>query len=134
MKKICIIPARMGSSRFPGKPLEKANGMPLIVHVAKRCMLSRNLDYVVVATCDVEIKQICEQYNIHSIMTSNKHERCTDRVSEAVAKLELELNDEDLILMVQGDEILVTPGTSTCTSNNSTRKVRDTSSGPQRTH
>lgn len=109
MKKICIIPARMGSSRFPGKPLAKALGLPVIVHIAKRCLLSMNLDYVGVATCDKEIQEVCEQYNIPVLMTSDRHERCTDRVSEAIEKLSFGLNNDDFILMVQGDEILVAP-------------------------
>ncbi len=108
MKKICIIPARMGSSRFPGKPLAKARDIPVIVHVAKRCCLSNQLDYVGVATCDKEIQQVCEKYSIPVIMTSAKHERCTDRVNEAIEKLEFDLKSEDFIVMVQGDEILVT--------------------------
>lgn len=109
MKKICIIPARMGSSRFPGKPLAKALGLPVIVHIAKRCLLSMNLDYVGVATCDKEIQEVCGQYNIPVIITSDKHERCTDRVSEAIEKLSFSLSSKDFVLMVQGDEILVTP-------------------------
>ena len=109
MKKTCIIPARMGSSRFPGKPLAKAQGLPVIIHIAKRCLLSTNLDYVGVATCDKEIQLVCEQHNIPVIMTSARHERCTDRVSEAIENLNFNLSNEDFVLMVQGDEILVTP-------------------------
>lgn len=109
MKKIAVIPARMGSSRFPGKPLEKALGIPLVIHVAKRCLLSNNLDYVCVATCDKEIQDICDQYNIPSVMTSDQHERCTDRVSEALDNMGMDLREDDFVLMVQGDEILVTP-------------------------
>jgi 3-deoxy-manno-octulosonate cytidylyltransferase (CMP-KDO synthetase) len=109
MKKICIIPARMGSSRFPGKPLAKALDLPIIIHIAKRCMLSKSLDYVGVATCDKEIEAVCEQHNIPVVMTSSSHERCTDRVSEAIAKLDFNIRDEYFVLMVQGDEILVTP-------------------------
>lgn len=109
MKKICIIPARMGSSRFPGKPLVEALGLPLIIHIAKRCSLSDKLDYIVVATCDEEIKQTCQNHNISVIMTSDKHERCTDRVSEAIKQLKINIKPKDLIIMVQGDEILVTP-------------------------
>lgn len=109
MKKICIIPARMGSTRFPGKPLATAFNIPLIVHVAKRCALSLNLDHIMVATCDLEIKTVCENYNIPVIMTSDQHERCTDRVSEAIEKSDYNLKDDDFVLMVQGDEILVTP-------------------------
>lgn len=109
MKKVCIIPARMGSSRFPGKPLAKALNLPVVIHVAKRCHLSKHLDYVGVATCDEEIRQVCEQYGVPAIMTSDKHERCTDRVSEAIEKLRVNLTGDDFVLMVQGDEILITP-------------------------
>ncbi|MBS0185071.1 MAG: 3-deoxy-manno-octulosonate cytidylyltransferase [Proteobacteria bacterium] len=109
MNKICIIPARMGSSRFPGKPLKKALNIPVIIHVAKRCLLSEHLNYVAVATCDKEIENVCHEHNIPVILTSPKHERCTDRVSEAIEKLSFSVEQEDLIIMVQGDEILVTP-------------------------
>jgi len=109
MKKICIIPARMNSSRFPGKPLADALGIPVVIHVAKRCGLSKNIDLVAVATCDVEIAEVCAKFGIQAIMTGDHHERCTDRVSEAVSKLKEPVKEEDLILMVQGDEILVTP-------------------------
>lgn len=109
MKKICIIPARMAASRLPGKPLANINGLPLIIHIAKRCLLTKNIDYLAVATCDEEIISTCKEYGINSIMTSNSHERCTDRVSEAVSKLDFEVKNDDLVVMVQGDEILVTP-------------------------
>lgn len=109
MKKICVIPARMGSSRFPGKPLKTALSIPLVIHVAKRCLLSESLDEVIVATCDEEIMAVCRENGVKSIMTSDKHDRCTDRVSEAISKLDLETSDDDFILMVQGDEILVDP-------------------------
>jgi 3-deoxy-manno-octulosonate cytidylyltransferase (CMP-KDO synthetase) len=109
MKKVVVIPARMGSSRFPGKPLEKALGLPVVVHVAKRCQLSQQVDAVLVATCDSEIESVCRKYQIPVVMTSSSHERCTDRVSEAILKCNIVLQDRDLIIMVQGDEILVTP-------------------------
>lgn len=109
MKIICVIPARMGSSRFPGKPLELANQIPVVIHVAKRCMLAKNIDDVIVATCDQEIATVCGQYKIKSVITSDSHERCTDRVSEAIGNLYTNLSNDDFILMVQGDEILVTP-------------------------
>ena len=109
MNKICIIPARMGSSRFPGKPLKNIKGMPLIIHIAKRCLLSKKIDKVVVATCDNEIKSMVANYDIDVVMTRDDHDRCTDRVSEAINYLSLELKLNDLIIMVQGDEILVDP-------------------------
>lgn len=109
MKTICIIPARMGSSRYPGKPLEKVLDLPMIVHIAKRCALSKMVDDVYVATCDQEIVDTCAQNGIKAVMTSTAHERCTDRVSEAIEKLDKPVANDDFILMVQGDEILVTP-------------------------
>ena len=109
MNKICIIPARMGSSRFPGKPLKEIKGMPLIIHIAKRCLLSEKVDKVVVATCDEEIKSVVENYGLDVVMTRDDHDRCTDRVSEAINYLSLDLALTDLIIMVQGDEILVDP-------------------------
>ncbi len=109
MKKICVIPARMGSSRFPGKPLALAHNIPLVIHVAKRCSMNKSFDRVVVATCDQEIVNACNKFKIESVMTSEQHERCTDRVSEAILNLKIYLDDHDFVLMVQGDEILVTP-------------------------
>lgn len=109
MKKICIIPARLGSSRFPGKPLADACGLPVLIHIAKRCQLNQKLGHVAVATCDVEIVKVCEAHGIQAIMTSVDHERCTDRVNEAVEKLSFTVDEKDFIVMVQGDEILVTP-------------------------
>jgi len=107
VKKICVIPARMGSSRFPGKPLEKLLGLTLIEHVWQRCEHNDLFDKVIVATCDQEIFDCIENAGGTAIMTADTHERCTDRVSEAIDKYEQKLEDDDLILMVQGDEILV---------------------------
>ena len=106
---VCIIPARMGSSRFPGKPLKTLLGMPLILHIYERCRLFHGLDRVIVATCDEEIHQAVIRHGGESVMTSDTHERCTDRTEEAVKKLKLNLDDDDFVLMVQGDEALVSP-------------------------
>ena len=106
MKKIGVIPARMGSSRFPGKPLVDVLGVPMVVHIARRCQGSL-LDHVVVATCDAEIEMACQNAGIPCVMTDVSHERCTDRVSEAIEKMGMVLQDQDLVLMIQGDEIFV---------------------------
>ncbi|MBO72226.1 MAG: 3-deoxy-manno-octulosonate cytidylyltransferase [Flavobacteriales bacterium] len=107
---IAIIPARMGSSRFPGKPLENICGIPMIGHVYKRVKMSKHLDYVFVATCDKEIFDYIESIGGNAVMTSDSHERCTDRTAEAVEIIELEKNIEfEIVLMVQGDEPMVTP-------------------------
>lgn len=109
MRTICVIPARMGSSRFPGKPLADLLGLPLIVHVLERCRLNDSLERVVVATCDQVIFDAVEKAGGEAVMTADTHERCTDRVAEAIGNMDLSLADDDLVLMVQGDEALMTP-------------------------
>ncbi len=100
----------MGSSRFPGKPLEPICGIPMIGHVYKRVSLSKKLDEIYVATCDYEIKNYIESIGGKAVMTSDSHERCSDRTAEAVLKLQKELEKKfDTVLMVQGDEPMVTP-------------------------
>ncbi len=109
MKRVCIIPARMASSRFPGKPLAKLLGMTLIEHVYHRARLCEDLDRVVVATCDEEIAQTITTAGGEAVMTKDTHERCTDRTDEAIMNLGLGLGGGDLVLMLQGDEVMVTP-------------------------
>tara|TARA_E500000331_G_C17211592_1_gene693960 strand:+ start:300 stop:1067 length:768 start_codon:yes stop_codon:yes gene_type:complete len=110
MKKICIIPARMGSSRFPGKPLAKIKGKTMIERVYKRSSYSQNLDYIIVATPDQSIIKVVEDFGGKAIITSNKHQRASDRCAEALRKIETEVNKKfDIVVMVQGDEPLVHP-------------------------
>lgn len=109
MKRICVIPARMASTRFPNKPLFKIHGLTMIEHIYQRCKLAKEIDDVYVATCDKEIFDQITSVGGKAIMTANTHERCTDRVEEAITKLPYVLADQDIVLMVQGDEILITP-------------------------
>lgn len=109
MKTVCIIPARMASSRFPGKPLAPLLGLALVLHVHDRCRLTEGLERVVVATCDDEIRAAVEAHGGEAVMTSDTHPGCVDRTEEAIANLQLGLTDDDLVLMVQGDEVMVTP-------------------------
>jgi CMP-2-keto-3-deoxyoctulosonic acid synthetase len=109
MKTICIIPARMASSRFPGKPLEKLLGLELVLHVWERCRLAKGLDRVVVATCDQVILEAVAARGGEAVMTADTHPGCVDRTVEAIGNLGLELADDDLILMVQGDEVMLAP-------------------------
>ena len=109
MTSICIIPARMASTRFPGKPLAKLLGMSLIEHIFHRARLCQDLDRIVVATCDREIFDVIIAAGGEAVMTADTHERCTDRTEEAIRNLGLELAGEDLVLMLQGDEIMVSP-------------------------
>ena len=107
MKKprtIAIIPARLESSRLPGKALLDICGFPMIVHVFRRCEFAESLDEVFVATDNDEIRQAVEQYGGKVIMTSSHHENGTERIAEAASEL-----DADIIVNVQGDEALVNP-------------------------
>tara|TARA_Y100001968_G_scaffold330697_1_gene383283 strand:+ start:1122 stop:1877 length:756 start_codon:yes stop_codon:yes gene_type:complete len=107
MNLVCIIPARMGSSRFPGKPLAKINDKEMILHVMDNCSCSNIIDKVYVATCDQEIFDCIDRNNGNPIMTSDLHERASDRCAEALIKIE-ELGEKyDYIVMVQGDEPMV---------------------------
>jgi len=110
MKIIAIIPARMGSSRFPGKPMAEIRGMPMIGHVLIRSQMSELLDSVYVATCDKEIAEYVKSIGGKTVMTSTCHERCTDRVAEALLSIEKETNEKvDIIVNIQGDEPMLTP-------------------------
>ena len=107
MKKprtIAIIPARLESSRLPGKALLDICGLPMIGHVFKRCEFAESLDEVFVATDNDEIRQVVEQYGGKVIMTSSHHENGTERIVEAAKNM-----DADIVVNVQGDEALVNP-------------------------
>ena len=105
---IGIIPARMGSSRFPGKPLEKILGMPMVGHVYKRAKMSALLKEVYIATCDEEIKAYGESIGAKCIMTKDTHERASDRCAEAMEKIETETGKKiDIVVMIQGDEPMI---------------------------
>lgn len=104
MRTIGVIPARMASSRFPGKPLASILGIPMVEHVYRRSAMSRTLDAVFVATCDREIAAAVGDFGGEAVMTAACHERCTDRVAEAASGLEGEI-----IVIIQGDEPMVRP-------------------------
>ncbi|MHB9073517.1 MAG: 3-deoxy-manno-octulosonate cytidylyltransferase [Desulfobaccales bacterium] len=111
METIAIIPARMGSSRFPGKPLALIHGMPMVGHVYFRTRMCRLLRETYVATCDREIFDYVHSVGGRAVMTLDSHERCSDRTAEAMLKIEAELGHSvDIVVMVQGDEPMVTPG------------------------
>jgi 3-deoxy-manno-octulosonate cytidylyltransferase (CMP-KDO synthetase) len=110
MKAIAIIPARMDSSRFPGKPMAKIHGVPMIGHCYFRTRMCNDLLDTYVATCDEEIYNYIESIGGKAVMTANTHERATDRTAEAMLKIEDELGEKiDIVVMVQGDEPMVTP-------------------------
>ena len=108
MKILSIIPARMGSSRFPGKPLKLINGKPMIQYVFEHSQKSKLIDKTIVATCDDDIKNFIISIGGEVIMTSKKHERASDRSYEAMIKLEKKLKKKfDIIVMIQGDEPMI---------------------------
>ena len=78
MRAVCVIPARMGSSRFPGKPLAPLLGLPLVLHVWHRCRLYGGFERVLVATCDDDIAGVVTAAGGEAVMTSDRHERATD--------------------------------------------------------
>lgn len=104
MNVVVVIPARMASSRFPGKPLKKILGRTMAEHVWRRACLCPVVSRVVIATCDRIILDECRRIGAEGIMTSDKHESCVDRVAEAVEKLAA-----DVVINLQGDIPLVHP-------------------------
>ena len=106
-KIVALIPSRMESSRLPGKALKKISGVEMIVHVAKRCMLLKSLDRVVVCTDSIQILEVCEKFNIEVCLTSSSHANGTERIAEAAEIMSL--SQKDIIVDVQGDEAFVQP-------------------------
>ena len=94
-----IIPARIGSSRFPNKVLADIGGIPMVIRTA---MAVDNIDSVVIATDSQEVIDIAASHDIQAVMTSGDHQSGTDRIYEAVQKLGL--SDDEIIINVQGDE------------------------------
>lgn len=97
-----IIPARMGSSRYPGKPLVSILGIPMVEHVRRRVSRISAIHQTIVATCDREIKEEVERAGGKVLMTAATHERATERIEEAAKGL-----DVDIVINVQGDEPMV---------------------------
>jgi len=110
MNILALIPARMGSSRFPGKPMAKILGKPMIGHVYERVSKCDLLIKTVVATCDQEILEYIESIGGEAVMTSNHHERASDRCAEALEYIEYQDGIQyDIVVMVQGDEPMTHP-------------------------
>ncbi|MDD7805407.1 MAG: 3-deoxy-manno-octulosonate cytidylyltransferase [Endozoicomonas sp. (ex Botrylloides leachii)] len=103
---IVVIPARFGSSRLLGKPLVDIGGKPMIQHVYERALQSR-AQRVIIATDDSRIKAAAEAFQAEVCMTSTAHPTGTDRLQEVA--LLYGLNENDIIVNVQGDEPLIPP-------------------------
>ena len=110
MRVVAVIPARMASSRFPGKPMALIHGMPMIGHCYCRVRLCDALSDTYVATCDKEIFDYIESIGGKVVMTADTHERASDRAAEAMVKIEEATGEQtDILVMVQGDEPMDTP-------------------------
>ena len=86
MNIIAIIPARMGSSRYPGKPLALIHNVPMVGHVTFRTAMSKVLSDTYVATCDSIIEDYCKNAGLKCVMTGDHHVRCSTRTAEALLK------------------------------------------------
>jgi len=110
MKAIGIIPARLDSKRYPNKPMALIHGMPMVGHCYQRTNLAEGIEETYVATCDIEIAKYVNSIGGSAIMTSSKHTRATTRTAEAIEHIETKSGEKaDVIVMVQGDEPLISP-------------------------
>jgi 3-deoxy-manno-octulosonate cytidylyltransferase (CMP-KDO synthetase) len=101
---VAIIPARLQSTRLPGKPLAIIDGRPMIAHVYDRAREARRVDAVLVATDSDEIARAVDAFGGTAVMTSDRHASGTDRLAEVAAHL-----DGEIVVNVQGDEPLISP-------------------------
>ncbi len=99
-----IIPARLGSTRFPEKVLAEIGGYPMVIATAKAV---ENIDRVAVATDSHKVMEVCSSFGIKAVMTSSKHTSGTDRINEAAARLGLDENET--VINVQADEPFIEP-------------------------
>jgi len=102
-KALGIIPARWGSTRFPGKPLHPIAGKPLLQHVWERCQRAKKLDHLIVATDDFRIAEAAFDWGAEVALTSPNHSSGTDRVAEVAAKAK----QFGQIINIQGDEPMI---------------------------
>lgn len=112
MKAVGIIPARLGATRFPNKPMAPIHGMPMVGHCYHRTRMTPGLTAAYVATCDEEIAQYVRSIGGSVVMTATSHTRATTRTAEAMEHIEAASGERsDVVVMVQGDEPLILPET-----------------------
>ena len=102
---IGVIPARIGSTRFPNKILADIDGKPMVAHVAERAQEAKKLDRVIIAIDSEEAKNALSDYKFDLVMTKSSHTSGTDRVAEVVKSID----ESELIINIQGDEPLLDP-------------------------
>lgn len=104
-RTLVAIPARWGSTRFPGKPLHLIAGKPLVQHVWERCQDCREIDDIIIATDDERIAEAAASFGARAVLTSPDHPSGTDRIAETAKSFP----DHRVIINVQGDEPLISP-------------------------
>src|SRR5205823_13419627 len=102
---IAIIPARWGSTRFPGKPLHVIAGKPLLQRVWERCCRATKIDGTIIATDNIRIAEAAFDWGAEVALTSANHQSGTDRIAEVVSRA----REFSLIVNVQADEPLIDP-------------------------
>lgn len=103
---LAVIPARMGSSRFPGKPLADLAGKPMVIRVCEAAQRASLVNKVIIATDTKEIADVCKKHHFNVLLTRQDHNTGTDRVAEVAAR-----ENADIYVNVQGDEPLIEPET-----------------------
>ena len=104
---VAIVPARLASTRLPGKPLIEIAGKPMVCWVAERARAAGNVDRVIVATDSEQIAHSVRAHGLEAVMTAAHHTSGTDRVAEVAANIP----EAEIIVNVQGDEPLISPAT-----------------------
>jgi 3-deoxy-manno-octulosonate cytidylyltransferase (CMP-KDO synthetase) len=94
-----VIPARIGSTRFPNKILADIDGIPMVIRTAKAV---QSVDDVLIATDSSEVMELSNKYGFEAVMTSDQHQSGTDRIFEAVSLAKLK--DDEIVINVQADE------------------------------
>jgi 3-deoxy-manno-octulosonate cytidylyltransferase (CMP-KDO synthetase) len=104
---VAIVPARLASTRLPGKALIEIAGKPMVCWVAERARAARNVDRVIVATDSQQIVDAVHSWNLEAVLTAGDHASGTDRVAEVAGSIP----EAEIIVNVQGDEPLISPAT-----------------------
>src|SRR4051812_31281818 len=102
MRTLAVIPARLGATRLPRKPLRILAGLPLVIRVWERVMSLDVVDRCLIATDSDEVAEVVDEYGAEVVMTSEEHRSGTDRIAEVA--LHRNYADYDVIVNVQGDE------------------------------
>ena len=106
-RTVAIVPARLASTRLPGKALVEIAGKPMVCWVAERARAARNVDRVIVATDSQQIVDAVQRNGIEVVLTSPDHTSGTDRVAEVADNIP----EAEIVVNVQGDEPMISPAT-----------------------